>query len=430
MLYLEPVFGCNYRCFFCLHGSGRAVEPIQFGPAAFERIKPIVDQVARIHITGLGEPFLNRHLGDYLAYFRSKGKPYYINTNGSLIKDAHIDVLLTSANELSISLDAADRQTYDQLRHPGGWDKVVRIIKRISDLRFERASRYPLLYLTFHLNALNLPTLNHLPDLCSDLRIDAVKLSWTTLPSTHRHLSPYNSLGEASAIIRSVASALRRKGVGVRDEVLFQPHTRGCWNLTDFTFVGAGGTVAACCNRWPAIGDLNQNSFEDIWNGRPHRRIFFGVLNHRPVASCQACRQLGTVDYLKDPATFIKDVRADETLREQKLRGAEKLPSVEGLDKEFEVGLQALTSREAERALDIYTTLARRYPDYYEIRNNLAAAYFLIGQPEKSKAMLADIHTIPHNHAIVSYNLEYLRRSVSQQEIAETIAVLCKDKEE
>jgi MoaA/NifB/PqqE/SkfB family radical SAM enzyme len=412
ILYLEPVFGCNYRCFFCLHGCGDRKNPVQLTPAVFEKIKPIIDQAAHIHLTGLGEPLLNSHIGEYLAYFRDKGKKYYINTNGSLIQDAHIDLLLTSFSELSISLDAADRSTYQRMRHPGKWDSVIRTVKRISDLRADRASRFPLLYLAMHINLMNLASLQHLPELCSDLRIDAVKLSWTILPETHRLLSPHKDLEMASGVIRSVATALRRKGIGIRDEVLFQPHRRGCWSLTEIAFLGADGSIAACCNRWPPVGDLTSNSFEEIWNGPLQRRIFFGALNQRPVALCAGCRQLQVVDYMTDPGAFVKADGADEAILAQKRRKAEKLPPLGNLEKEFAAGLEALTSKgsDGDRALEIFSGLAERYPDYYEIGNNLAAAYFLKGRLDQCRALLAEIQCIPHNRRIVDYNLEFLKR--------------------
>jgi hypothetical protein len=298
------------------------------------------------------------------------------------------------------------------MRHPDCWDKVVRTVKRISDMRLNRSSRFPLLYLTMHINLLNLPSLRYLPELCSDLRIDAVKLSWTILPETYQFLSPYPNLEKASGLIHSVASDLRRRGIAIRDEVLFQPHRRGCWALAGIGFVGASGTVAACCNRWPTVGTLTANRFEEIWNGPLHRRIFFGALNHRPEAACAGCRQLQVVDYLTDPDAFMKVGGADEMVLANKQQKVEQLPSLGSLEKEFAEGLEALTTagKDGDRALGIFSALAKRYPDYYEIRNNLAVAYFLSGQPEKSRIWLSGIRSIPHNRGIVEYNLEHLKR--------------------
>lgn len=89
----------------------------------------------------------------------------------------------------------------------------------------------------------------------------------------------------------------------------------GQYTLSGIAFVEANGAMAACFNRWPSIGDLKANSFEEIWNGQPHRRIFFSALNHRPVESCVGCRQLQVVDYVRSPGAFVKDGGADPRAR-------------------------------------------------------------------------------------------------------------------
>jgi hypothetical protein len=286
---------------------------------------------------------------------------------------------------------------------------VISKIRRISDLRAEQGSASPRLYLSYHINRLNLPSLRHLPELCKALRIDAVKLSWTLLPEMHRELSPFHEMPAAAAMIREVASVLRSNGIEVRDEVLFSSHMRGCWNLTDFAFIGANGMAAACCNRWVPIGDLTKNDFEDIWNGQPHRRILFGVLNRRPDLPCEACRQLQAVDYMIDPEAFLKSDRADRAILSEKLREMETLPSLCGLDKKFSAGFEALKHQNTDQALDIYSSLIRDYPHYYEIRNNLAAAYWLDGKHEKCMDVLAPVASIPHNQGIIRSNIAFLR---------------------
>lgn len=176
ILYLEPFFGCNFKCLFCIHGRGYQTRSAQLDPPTFERLKPLIEHVSHIHMTGLGEPFLNPYLSDYLSYFRAKGKSYYINTNGSLLEESHIDLMTTSPSELSVSLDAGDRETYEKVRCGGVWDRVVSRVKKVSQIRARRGGHHPLLYLSFHINALNLLSLKRVPELARELGIDAVKL--------------------------------------------------------------------------------------------------------------------------------------------------------------------------------------------------------------------------------------------------------------
>jgi MoaA/NifB/PqqE/SkfB family radical SAM enzyme len=169
VLYLEPVFGCNYRCFFCIHGSGSPSPPVHLKPSLFEKLKPLIERTTHIHFTGLGEPLLNPHLLEYLAYLREKDKSYYINTNGSMITGTHAHLLTSSRSELSISLDAGDAGTYRKMRSGGSWRKVITGLKRVYQLKTDRNSPYPLLYLSFHVNGLNLMSLLKVPQLAREL---------------------------------------------------------------------------------------------------------------------------------------------------------------------------------------------------------------------------------------------------------------------
>ena len=103
----------------------------------------------------------------------------------------------------------------------------------------------------------------------------------------------------------------------------------------------------------------------------------------------------------------------------QKRRVAEKLPPLGNLETEFSAGFEALTGKGGNSgiALEILGALAERYPDYYEIRNNLAVAYFQNGQPEKARELLAGIHSIPHNRAILDYNVEFLKENTAASRV-------------
>lgn len=396
VLYLEPVFGCNYRCFFCIHGSSRPIETARLAPALFEKLKPLIARVEHIHLTGLGEPLLNGHLPDYLAYLREKDKSYYINTNGSLITSVYADLLTTSRSELSVSLDAGDGETYHKMRAGGNWQKVIAGLKRVSKARVDRGSRYPLLYLTFHINALNLNSLRKVPDLARDLGIDAVKLSWTILPESHRAHSIFGEQDRAARLVHRVSAQLHKSGIQVRNGAVFDRHLRGCWNFSQMAFIGANGSVAACCSRWLTIGSLDVNGFQDIWNGMPRRRLALDILNGRPRGACHDCPQIRGADYSRNPDAFLKSGELDETIRTEKTGCAGKLPCLQGLDSAFDAGVAALLGGNVGGAVDIFSDLDSRFPDFFEIKNNLAAAHAHLGNREKCREVLHALVKIPH----------------------------------
>lgn len=408
-LYLEPYFGCNYKCIFCLHGCGHRIETAVLGPALFERLKPVIDKVTHVHITGLGEPFLNPHLLDYLAYFVKHGKSYYINSNGSLIEDAHIELMMTSRSELSVSLDAGDPETYGRVRRNGNWTRVISTLEKVSRTRGERRSHYPLISLNYHINSLNLASLRKIPGLARQLGVDAVKLSWTVLPRRHADCSVFADRGKAGEIIAGVCTELAHHGIRVANEAVFGERTRGCWSLTQMGFVGANGAVAACCSRWLTIGNINDNRFEDIWNGMPRRTIALSLLNGRPLGVCASCPQIPGAGCGNSEQDFLRPENLDAQILAEKKKSIRRLPSLEGLDETFHLGVAALLGGSHREAADIFASLEAKFPDFFEIKNNLAIAHFYLGDMQKCRNILDAIARIPHNEPLIQSNLNALR---------------------
>jgi MoaA/NifB/PqqE/SkfB family radical SAM enzyme len=408
-LYLEPFFGCNYKCPFCIHGLGHQIRNAQLDLIAFERLKPVIEQVSHVHITGLGEPFLNPHLPDYLSYFREKGKSYYINTNGSLLEDAHIDLMTASAgSELSVSLDAGDKETYEKIRCGGAWDRVLSRVKRVSQIKIDRRSSYPRLYLTFHINALNLMSLKTVPKLASEMGIEAVKLSWTRLPEAFRSHSIFRDQEQVNDVVHGVCKQLSDEGIQVRNEAVFRKHARACWHFSEMTFISANGAVAACCNRWITIGNIHDNRFEDIWNGIPRRKIALGILNGSPEPACANCQQIVGADYEQNEEDFLKPSDLDSAILAEKTRGVGKLPSLDGLDDAFHTGVSAFLGGDLQAAVSVFSVLDTMFPDFFEIKNNLAAAHYYLGNVENCGELLHMITKIPHNKRIIQSNFESL----------------------
>jgi wyosine [tRNA(Phe)-imidazoG37] synthetase (radical SAM superfamily) len=395
-LYLEPYFGCNFKCFFCFYKPDGRLKKRKLDPAVFEKLKPVIERVNHIHMTGLGEPFLNPHLLDYLKLFREKNRSYYINTNGSLIQNSHLEVMTTSRCQLSFSLDAGDSETYQKVRHPGNWETIMTTLAKIQAAKKDLSSPFPHVYAQLNINRLNLKSLLKLPVLCREMGIEAVRLSWTILPRTYDQYCVFDHQAETEGIIRTVVKELNELGVQVKNNALFDVHDHTCWDLTGFTFIGADGAVAACCNRWIGIGSLLKNSFEDIWNGMPHRTIGFGVFNGKPELSCKNCRLIRPINYQMDKHNFFRNEETNEIFLHEKTKQMKKLPSLHGLDWDFQKGVSALFNKNVDKGAEIFLDLERRFPDFYEIKNNLAVAFAYLGHKEKSLELQRQIKTLPH----------------------------------
>jgi hypothetical protein len=176
-------------------------------------------------------------------------------------------------------------------------------------------------------------------------------------------------------------------------------------------FVGANGTVAACCSRWLSIGHLEENDFEDIWNGPPRRKIGLDIINGQPEGTCAQCAQIRGVDYLRNEADFVSSGEAEAQILAEKTRRPGPLPGLAGLAEAFHAGTAALIGGELQAALSLLTGLDQKFPEFFEIKNNLAAAYFYLGQLDQCRELLHASRKIPHNERLIQGNLDLLARA-------------------
>jgi hypothetical protein len=170
------------------------------------------------------------------------------------------------------------------------------------------------------------------------------------------------------------------------------------------TFVCATGAVAACCSRWRTIGNINSNSFEDIWNGAPRRRIILSILNGRPEAECDDCPQIRGADYANKEEDFLKPANADAGILKERDKSFETLPSLKGLDSAFRGGVAALVEGHIHTALKIFSDLDAQFPDFFEIKNNLAVAHLYHGDAEICRELFDVIRRIPHGEQFMESN--------------------------
>lgn len=134
---IENVSRCNYRCIMCQVSEwpkGRRARDM-----TFEEFKKIIDEqygLVEIKLQGMGEPMMGKGVFfEMIRYARSKHIWVRTVTNASLL---HIDenyrrVIDSDVNELQISIDGADEQTFEKIRPGSRFSMAVRNCKLIND---------------------------------------------------------------------------------------------------------------------------------------------------------------------------------------------------------------------------------------------------------------------------------------------------------
>jgi len=133
---IENVSRCNFRCVTCVVSdwkNGKRAEDMTVG--AFKKL--IDEQIGLIEIKlqGIGEPLMQGNdLFEMISYARSRKIWVRITTNASLLHlhDSYARLIDVDTNEIQISIDGADKNTFEKIRRGSKFERVIDNVKLIN----------------------------------------------------------------------------------------------------------------------------------------------------------------------------------------------------------------------------------------------------------------------------------------------------------
>jgi MoaA/NifB/PqqE/SkfB family radical SAM enzyme len=329
MVRLEISKPCNLHCIMCQRGlhpfdaSGGAVGFLSL--ERFRLIEPILPTLLRVIALGLGEPFLNPQLLDILRHARALN-PFahlFTSTNGTRLSDDAIAAILDEnlLSELQISLDGAERDTFERIRQKASFDTVIGSFERVAAARARRGTKSfsvaaamlvmkpnqtQVLAFVRRMLALGVDRISL--DSPKDaefkpLRVDSddgmkrvfeqVALADELLAGTPVQLGG-PLLSELMTWHRESGQTWTPPRWGV-DECaqLAQPATApvpACAVPWESFTLAANGEVTVCCNSIRPMGDLRRETMGEVWERGPrYAAIRDELLTRRLHSDCRTC---------------------------------------------------------------------------------------------------------------------------------------------
>ena len=250
-LLIEPTSVCNLRCVMCFQVDETFTLDKSFmGLMSWELFTSVVDQAAdngcqAITMASRGEPTLHKRFGEMLHYVSSKGLfDTKINTNATRLNEKLIhDILSSEISNVTFSVDAITAESYEKIRVKGKFDEVLANVKLFNQIR---AADYP-----------NSPTTTRISGVAVVPDQDPVEMQqfWsklvdevTIVPNIHRFDS-YNN------------PRFNRK--------------EACSILWSRMYVWWDGTCNPCDFDYKSllkVGNANEQSIAEIWNGERYTR--------------------------------------------------------------------------------------------------------------------------------------------------------------
>jgi radical SAM protein with 4Fe4S-binding SPASM domain len=307
---IKLLYGCNLRCGMCQHW--RSARPAQLTGA---RLVELLDELTalgcrKVHFTG-GEPGLRPDLEELVAQAARRGLRVTLTTNATRFDRTRARALVVGGlRGVNVSIDGPVASVHDAVRGvPGAW---VQALEGFKNLRKERHRGRLRLSVNTVVTRLNAPSLADMPALL--LKIGAQ--SWSLLP-VDQH-TPEALRPSAAEIARynadvapEVARRARRAGLFASDDEAYpfgraatalHEGTQGLYALgyyrhrpcfAPFThaLVDHDGQVYVCCMQRgaPLLGDLNRQSFDEIWRGAAYAAVRAGMRDGARLSACHRC---------------------------------------------------------------------------------------------------------------------------------------------
>lgn len=263
ILMIEPTNHCNLRCPMCPAGNGtmKRSKGTMSVPSFQSILDTVGDRVAAIFFWNYGEPFLNPHLAEMIRRAKTKGIIAVTSTNGHFLNEKNVDALVKSGlDEIIISVEGTDQQTYERYRKSGNFQTVLDGIQLLVERKRELSSKRPLInlqFITFHHNQ---KQVSAMISLGKQLHVDRV-----TFKRASFHLY-FDKEGRISGDMESVSSFLPGTGTAPSAQaplpVLPNRQSNWCFFPWFFSIITWNGEITPCCYDKDA-----QYSFGNIFRG-------------------------------------------------------------------------------------------------------------------------------------------------------------------
>ncbi|KKM25349.1 hypothetical protein LCGC14_1595890 [marine sediment metagenome] len=269
---IEPASACNLRCVHCPTGTIKSVNRGIMSQKTFSVIMANLEQkLPRVVVMYHGgEPLLCIDVWNWIKVLKMKGVKYIKTvTNGTLLYAESIKGILTSGlDAIEFSIDGKSPEENDTIRRGSNCQEIIGNIKELVEFKRLSDSRLPEICIS------NVQLKNHVN---------------SDVPETPKFL--IEEFGES--VMYKNTYAIKWPAVASsfskRPQILEKGY---CPHLFETITIRWNGDVVPCCYDIMSeyvIGNIHENSLEEIWNNERYNNIRKGIETGHPVEICGGC---------------------------------------------------------------------------------------------------------------------------------------------
>lgn len=292
VLDIEPTNACNFRCAHCQVTHADWVKK-NLEEGDFIKYLDNFPLALRVKLQGMGEPFLNKNLINFVEIVCKRGIWCEVISNGSLWHQREMARLDKFRNfELIVSLDAAERAVFEKVRTGSDFDRIIENIRWIKRMTNINLSAWIVVVSGFQDQLEKLiPMLNSLG--IRDAGIQMLVGDFGKKELDHLTIKQRVTASQ-SDVLRSRARYLAKtNGVNLGISDFLYSKKRPCpWPWMG-VFVDVSGNIVPCCRIGDAsiscMGNLRESDFSKIWNSDAYQEFRGQHKDGKIPAFCSNC---------------------------------------------------------------------------------------------------------------------------------------------
>ncbi|MBF0561767.1 MAG: radical SAM protein [Alphaproteobacteria bacterium] len=306
-LYVEvsPVGACNHRCTFC------AVDYIGYKAVSLD-VDVMRDRLAEmgrlgiksIMYAGEGEPLLHKRIVELVQITKASGIDVSFTTNASVMPKDFCEEALAHISWIKVSLNAGTAETYSRIHRTKAahFDQVIANLQRMVAAR--AAGGYGV---TLGAQILLLPENRDEIATLAEICRDRIGLDYLVVKPYSQHNFSITRTYEDLAYTDFAALQDELGGLSTEKfRLVFRGNTMRKYTSEDryprcysvpflWGYIMASGVVSGCSayllDPRFEYGDINKNTFKEIWHGEKRRQGFELVSHDLNIDECRRnCR--------------------------------------------------------------------------------------------------------------------------------------------
>lgn len=304
--HIEPTTFCDLACVGCILPTVKKERKGHLTPDRLVTFLERIPSLTDVSLVGLGEPTLNPHLPALASILKERGIRCRTATNGMSLHRIDSDKLLSSFDQVVVSLDGVSKSVFESIRVQSDFDRVVANVKGFTNRKKNRGGG-PALLAHAVISRMNHHEISGMPAFVRGLGLEGIQ--FVTAIQYYPELSgnpseEYRAFqsqiagiqldGEVNEqrLLDQLEQACRAEGLSFSVSTS-EKKTPDCWWPKRGIYITFDGYLTPCCLRMdPTVfnfGNILTQSLEEIQSSPTYTEFQRAFAERRSPEICGNC---------------------------------------------------------------------------------------------------------------------------------------------